>query len=57
MKYFAKVPFLQAELGKRPSYAWRSILVAKEIIVRGSRWNVGNGAEGAHLGRQMAAKT
>ena len=42
-KYFANVPFLEAKLGKQPSYAWRSILAAKEIIVRGSQWNVGNG--------------
>lgn len=28
-KYFVKVPFLQAQLGKRPSYAWRSMLAAK----------------------------
>ena len=42
-KYFSKDPFLQAKLGKRPSYAWRSILAVKEIIVKGSRWCVGNG--------------
>ena len=42
-KYFMKVPFLQAKLGKQPSYAWRSIFAAKEIIVRGSQWNIGNG--------------
>ena len=34
---------MQAKLGKRPSYAWRSILAVKEIIVKGSRWCVGNG--------------
>ncbi|KAL4626434.1 hypothetical protein ACB092_05G096200 [Castanea dentata] len=37
------VPFLQAKLGKQPSYVWRSILAMKEIIVMGSLWNVGKG--------------
>ena len=27
-------------LGRRPSYVWRSILVAKEVMVSGSRWVV-----------------
>ena len=42
-KYFAKKTFLEAELGRRPSYAWRSIMAAKEIVGRGSRWAIGNG--------------
>ena len=42
-KYFSNDPFLQAKLGKRPSHAWRSILAVKEIIVKDSRWCVGNG--------------
>ena len=42
-KYFAKNTFLEAELGRRPSYSWRSIMAAREIVGRGSRWAVGNG--------------
>ena len=42
-KHFAKNTFLEAELGRRPSYAWRSIMVAREIVGRGLRWAVGNG--------------
>ena len=42
-KYFVKDPVLQAKLGKRPSYAWHSILAVKEIIVKDSQWCVGNG--------------
>ena len=30
-------------MGKRPSYIWRSILSAREVITRGSRWVIGNG--------------
>ena len=42
-KYFAKDSFLHAQLGRRPSYAWQSIMAAKEVIVKGYRWNIGNG--------------
>ena len=30
-------------MGKKPSYIWRSILAAKNIIKEGSRWVVGDG--------------
>ena len=30
-------------MGKRPSYIWRSILSAREVIKMGSRWVIGNG--------------
>ena len=32
-------------LGRRPSYVWRSILAAKEVVVSRSRWVVGNGEQ------------
>ena len=35
-KYFAKESFLNAQVGRRPSYAWRSILAARDIIKKGS---------------------
>lgn len=44
-KYFANVTFLDAQLGKRPSFAWRSIMVAKDVILEGTQWNIGNGAK------------
>ena len=37
-------PFEEAQLGRRPSYAWRSIVAAKQVIDRSSRWCIGNGA-------------
>ena len=42
-KYFMGIPFKEAQLGNRPSYAWRSIMVAKDIIVKNSTWTIGNG--------------
>ena len=44
-RYFADRPFKEAVLGRRPSYVWRSILAAKEVVVSGSRWVVGNGEQ------------
>lgn len=41
-KYFAETPFMEAQMGKMPSYIWRSILSAREVIKRGSRWVIGN---------------
>ena len=42
-KYFGNTSFLEAQLGKRPSYTWRSLLEAKCILERGLRWCIGNG--------------
>ncbi|KAK2404541.1 hypothetical protein QL285_053869 [Trifolium repens] len=35
--------FTTDETGYQPSYAWRSIQSAKEVINLGSRWRIGNG--------------
>ncbi|XP_075665026.1 uncharacterized protein LOC142634617 [Castanea sativa] len=42
-KYFVNSSFLEAELGKHPSFAWRSIMAAKHVVAEGTRWNIGNG--------------
>ena len=42
-KYFAKCTFMEAQVGKKPSYVWRSLMAAKETIEAGSRWLIGNG--------------
>lgn len=43
VRYFPKCSFLEAKLGHSPSYVWRSLLAAKEQIVEGSKWRVGDG--------------
>ncbi|KAF5462683.1 hypothetical protein F2P56_018670 [Juglans regia] len=43
-KYFPHGQFLNAKLGHKPSYIWRSIMAARDVIVKGTRWRVGNGA-------------
>ena len=34
---------MDAELGSNPSYVWRSLLAAREIIWEGSSWRMGDG--------------
>ena len=42
-KYFAGWSFLDAQIGKRPSCAWRSIMAAKSGVEEGNCWSIGNG--------------
>ena len=42
-RYFPEKDFLSVDLGPRPSYAWRSIIVAQRIVQHGYRWQVGDG--------------
>jgi hypothetical protein len=42
-KYYPKSSFFMSSLGKRPSFAWRSIWNAKPLIEEGIMWRVGNG--------------
>ncbi|MCI15823.1 reverse transcriptase-like protein [Trifolium medium] len=44
-KYYPSGNIFQASNGPYPSYAWRSICQATEVIKRGSCWNVGNGQD------------
>ena len=44
-KYFPTYDFIHAYLGKKPSYVWRSIMAAQEIVQKGFCWRVGNGRQ------------
>ena len=43
-KYFLDSDFLLIELGSHPSYAWRSILAAQNIVRKGCKCQMDNGA-------------
>ena len=43
-KYFSNSDFLNAEIGNKPSFAWRSIMSAKTIAQHGYRWQVEDGS-------------
>ncbi|XP_042946873.1 uncharacterized mitochondrial protein AtMg00310-like [Carya illinoinensis] len=43
-RYFSNGDLLATSLGGTPSYAWREIWEAKNLLVKGGRWNVGNGS-------------
>lgn len=43
-KYFPNSDFQNAEIGNKPSFAWRIIMSAKSIVQHGHRWQVGDGS-------------
>jgi hypothetical protein len=42
-KYFPRSDYFGASLGHNPSYVWRSIWSAKDVIRRGFQWSIGTG--------------
>ncbi|XP_042959546.1 uncharacterized protein LOC122294694 [Carya illinoinensis] len=42
-KYCGTGEFLEAQLGSRPSFAWRGIHAGLEVLKKGMVWRVGNG--------------
>ena len=42
-RYFPRCSFMEAELGHNPSFVWRSLLAARDLIREGSIWRIGNG--------------
>ena len=43
-RYFPEISFLEAKLGSNPSYVWRSLLQAQDVLLEGSTWKVGSGS-------------
>jgi hypothetical protein len=44
-KYFRHATFLDSEIGSNPSYAWRSIWSAKNLLKKGLVWRVRDGKQ------------
>ena len=44
-RYFPNTDFLHAKLGDNPSYMWRSILAAQEVVKQGCRRRIGTGTD------------
>ncbi|GKA04555.1 reverse transcriptase [Tanacetum coccineum] len=44
-RYFPRSCFLEASIGHKPSFIWRSLCSARDIIRKGQKWNVGNGMQ------------
>ena len=42
-RYFLRTSVIEAGLGHNPSFVWRSLIAAKQVVVRGSRIQVGSG--------------
>ena len=36
---------MEAELGYQPSYVWWSLLAARDVILEGTRWRLGDGTK------------
>jgi hypothetical protein len=44
-KYYPHNSFMESNLGKRPSYIWRSIWNARQLLNVGMAWRVGDGSK------------
>lgn len=41
---FPNTDFLGSQLGNNPSYIWKGIHAAKDLVGAGTRWKVGDGS-------------
>lgn len=44
-RYFPNSDFLQVKLGENPSYMWRNILAAQEVVRQGCWKRIGTGTD------------
>ena len=44
-RYYPRSSFVDATVGFNPSYTWRSIMAAKQVVVKGSRIQIGSGQQ------------
>lgn len=42
-RYFPRTDLSNGSIGLQPSYAWRNIFSARDLVINGSRWTIGNG--------------
>ncbi|CAN0919889.1 Uncharacterized mitochondrial protein AtMg00310 [Linum grandiflorum] len=42
-KYYKNSSVLEAVEGYKPSFIWRSLMSAQDLVWQGSRWRIGNG--------------
>jgi hypothetical protein len=42
-RYFPNSSFFDSTIGHNPSYAWRGIWKARQILMHGCRWSIGSG--------------
>ena len=47
---------MEAKDSRLGSYAWKSILIGRDVIQRGASWRVGDGKKNHNLARSLAAK-
>jgi hypothetical protein len=42
-RYFPNSSFFDSKIGHNPSYAWRGIWKARQVLMKGCRWSIGGG--------------
>ncbi|KAL8106995.1 hypothetical protein AgCh_023702 [Apium graveolens] len=50
-RYFKNTTFINAKLGHSPSFIWRSLMEAKQVILKRSRWRIGTGKDISIMGQ------